>query len=138
MQICSFGSRSSIPVNILVCVRLQIYVRFVLSAKFHKGQAHCNFETKSPQVFNFRSGSAISNIFMINELDLLWLPNLQHWEYISFLGPNFLGMRGLILVLMSNVCYLAVILIFLVVAWWLLLVTGGYCSLPLVIARSYF
>ena len=32
-------------------------------------------------------------------------------------------MKGLILVLISNVCYLAVILIF----WWLL---GGYCSLP--------
>ena len=41
----------------------------------------------------------------------------------SFLGPNSPGMRGLILVLMLNVCYLAVILIFLVVTWWLLLVT---------------
>ena len=47
----------------------------------------------------------------------------QHLEYISFWGRSFPGMRVLILVLMSNVCYLAVILIF----WWLL---GGYCSLP--------
>ena len=46
---------------------------------------------------------------------------------------------------MSNVRYLAEILIFLVVTWWLLLVTqwlllvtGGYCSLPLVTARSHF
>ena len=56
----------------------------------------------------------------------------------------------LILVLMSNVCYLAVILIFLVVTWSLvtacyLVVTTGYCSLHggyyslLVVAvRSYF
>ena len=71
---------------------------------------------------------------------------------INFLfGPNFPGMR----VLMSNVCYLAVILIFwlllggycslpsgyywlLLGNWWLLIVTGGYCSLPLVTARSTF
>ena len=40
-------------------------------------------------------------------------------------------MRGLILVLMSNVCYLTVILIFLAVTWWFyLVVTAGYCSLP--------
>ena len=36
---------------------------------------------------------------------------------------KFLVLGGLILVLMSHVCYLAVILIFLVVTWWLLLVT---------------
>ena len=39
-------------------------------------------------------------------------------------------MEGLILVLMSNVCYLAVILIFLVVIARYLVVTTGYCSLP--------
>ena len=72
---------------------------------------------------------------------------LQH--FIAFLGPDFPGMRGLILALMSNVCYLAVIMIFLVVTarylvvtahylvvtaryWWLLLVTGGYCLLLLI------
>ena len=37
-------------------------------------------------------------------------------------------MRGLILVLMSNVCYFAAILVFLVV-------TARYCSLPVVTAR---
>ena len=99
------------------------YVRFVLSAKFHKNRAHFNFETKPVQVFKFRSRSTISNIiFMINKLDLLSLPDFIVLEYISFLGPNFPGMKGLILVLMSNICYLAVILIFLVVTWWLLLV----------------
>ena len=100
--------------------------------------------------YNFRSRSAVSNIiFMINELDLLSVPNFIALGYISILGPNFPGMRGLILVLMSNVCYLAVILIFLwllggycslssgycwllLITWWLLLVTGGYSSLLLV------
>ena len=100
--------------------------------------------------YNFGSRSAISNIFMINELDLLLVPNSIALGYISFLGPEFPRMRGLIHVLMSNVCYLALILIFLVVTCsycslsighcWLLLVTwwvitGGYCSLPLVSAR---
>ena len=54
-------------------------------------------------------------------------------------------MKGWILVLMLNVCYLAIILIFLVVTWWLLLitwwlllVTGSYCLLPLVAASSHF
>ena len=41
-------------------------------------------------------------------------------------------MRVLILGLTSNVCYLAVILIFFVVTWWLLLVTARYRSLRLV------
>ena len=59
---------------------------------------------------------------------------------ISFLGPNFPGVRGLVLVLMSNVCYLVVLLIILVVTWWLLLVTwclllvtARYCLFPLLI-----
>ena len=51
-------------------------------------------------------------------------------QYFSFLGPNFPGMRRFILVLMSNVCYLAEILIFLVVTARYLVVTAGYCSLP--------
>ena len=55
---------------------------------------------------------------------------LQH--FIAFLGPDFPGMRGLILALMSNVCCLAVILIIFVVTARYLVVTGGYCSLPLV------
>ena len=56
------------------------------------------------------------------------------------MGPNFSGMRGLILVLMSNMRYLAVILIFfvgyLVITaryWWLLLVSARYCSFPLLV-----
>ena len=38
---------------------------------------------------------------------------------------------------MSNACYLVVILIFLVVTWWLRVVTGGYYSLPLGTACSH-
>ena len=67
---------------------------------------------------------------------------INEWEYISFLGPIFPGMRGLILILMSNVCYLDVIWIFFLVAARYLMVTacycsllGGYCSLPVVTAR---
>ena len=64
---------------------------------------------------------------------------LEHWGYISFLGQTFLEMRGLILVLTLSVCYLAVILIFFLEATArYLVVTGGYCSLPLVTARSHF
>ena len=74
---------------------------------------------------------------MINKLDLLSLPDFIVLEYISFLGPNFPGMKGLILVLMSNICYLAVILIFLVVTTRYLVVIGGYCLLPLVTARPH-
>ena len=70
----------------------------------------------------------------------------QHWQYISFLGPNLPGMRGLILVLMSRVCYLALILIFfrgysvitacyLVITACYLMATGSYCSLLVVTAR---
>ena len=60
----------------------------------------------------------------------------KHQEYISFLGPNFPGMRGLILLLISNMCNLAVISIFLLVTWWLLLVllvTTHYCAFPLLV-----
>ena len=118
-RIYNFASRSSIP-----SIFHNYHVRFVLSAKFHQNWAHWNFESKSAQVFNFRSRSAISNIvFMINGLDLLWVPNFIAWKYISYLGPNFPGTKGLILVLMSNVCYLPVILIFMGLTWLLLLVT---------------
>ena len=66
---------------------------------------------------------------MINELDLLWLPNFIALGIYFIFGTNFRGMRGLILVLMSNVCYLAVILT--ACYWWLLLVTALHCLFPL-------
>ena len=63
------------------------------------------------------------------------MPNSIALEYILFLGINFPGMRGLILVLVLNACYLAVILIFLVVTARYLVVTGGCCSLLVVTVR---
>ena len=105
---------------------------------FIKVGTHRNFEAKSAQfwvkILNFQ----ISYLRLANltcpESHISW-----YWEYISFLGPNFPGMRGLILVLMSNVGYLAVILIFfggyLVVTALYLMVTTCYCSLLMVTAR---
>ena len=63
------------------------------------------------------------------------MPNFIALEYISFLGPSFPGMRELILNLMSNVSYLAVILGFLVVTACYLLVTGCYLEVLVVTAH---
>ena len=60
---------------------------------------------------------------MTNELNLPWVPNFIALRIYFHFGPNFPGMRGLILVLMSTVRYLTEILNFLVVTWWLLHVT---------------
>ena len=108
-----------------------------------------------PKFFNFGSRSAISSIiFMINELDLLWLPNfIALGIYFIFvtkfswneridtcfnvecvlLGRNFDFLGG----------YLVVTARYLVVTggycsllggyWWLLLVTARYCSFPLLV-----
>ena len=62
------------------------------------------------------------------------MPISEHWEFISFSGPNFPGMCGLILVLMSNAVLLGRNFDFLggylVVTARYLVVTAGYCSLP--------
>ena len=118
-----------------------------MSAKFHKTWAHCNFETKSAQVFHFRSRSAVSNIFVINEFDLLWLPNFIALQiyFISgtkfslnegidtcfdvecvLLGHNFDFLGGYSL-LPSGYCLL------LGGYWWLLLVNPCSCSFPLLV-----
>ena len=70
---------------------------------------------QDPQFSNIR--------FKINELDLLWVPNFLALEIYFIFGTTFFWNDRLILVLMSNVCYLVVILIILVVTCWLLLVT---------------
>ena len=106
---------------------------------FIKVGTHCNFETKSAQfrvkILNFQMSYLKLTNLTCSESQIL-----QHWEYILFLGHNFPGMMRLILVLMSNACCLALVffLFFFVVTWQLLLVTRGYCSLPLVTARSHF
>ena len=127
-----------------------------MNAKFHKNRAHWNIETKSAQVFNFGSKSAISNIiFMTNKLDLLWLTNFIALGIYFSSGTKFSWNEGIDTCFNVDVCYFTVILIFLVISacylvvtacycsllggyWWLLLVTGGYYSLPLVTARSHF
>ena len=130
------------------------HLRFILSAKFHKNQAHCNFETNSAQIFNFGSRSAILNIiFMINELDLLWVPNFMALGiyFISgtkyswnkgidtcfnvdciLLGRNFDFLGGHLVATARNLLITADYCLLPGGYWWLLLVTGGYCWLPLV------
>ena len=56
------------------------------------------------------------------------MPNFIALGIYFIFGTKFFWNVGLILVLMSNMCYLVVILIFL----WFLVVTAHYCSLLLV------
>ena len=129
---------------------------FDFSAKFYKDQAHCNFETKTAQVFNFRSRSTISNItFTINEPDLLWVPlfhsirNIfQFWNHIFLQWRDWSLCFNVECVLLGRNCdflgsCLVVTAFYLVVTagycllpggyWWLLLITARYCSFPLLV-----
>ena len=117
-------------------------------------QTNCNFEVKSAQAFHFGSRSAVSNIiFMINELDLLWVPNFIALGIYFIFGTKFSWNEGIdtcfnvecvLLGCNFDFCggYLVVSAHYVEVTagcsllpggyWWLLLVTGGYCSLLLV------
>ena len=117
-QICYFGSRSLTPSNIF------IISMFELSAKFHKNQTHCNFETKSAQVFKFVSRSAISALsgkfHSIGSIFYLWDQIFLEWGdwylflcWIVLLGCNSDFLGGYLVV---NARYLVV--------------TDGYCLLP--------
>ena len=59
-----------------------------------------------------------------------------------FLGPNLPEMNGLILFLMLNLCYMAVILNFLVVTWctahYLVVVTASYCNACYVVVNGIY
>ena len=69
-----------------------------------------------PKILISSQDPQFSNIiFKIDELDLLWVQNFIVLGIYLFLGPDFPGMRGLMLALKSNLCYLAVIFNFLVV-----------------------
>ena len=129
MQICYFGSRSLILINIF---KISMFSLFWVP--FYRNMAHCNLETKSTQVFNFRSRSSISNIvLMIHELDLLWLSNFIALRiYFIFRAKSSWNEVIDTCWIMSNECYLTVILIFFVVTWWSLVVTVRYRSLLLV------
>ena len=119
------------------------HVWFVVSAKFHKNQAHCNFETKSSQVFNLEWISAISNtIFMINEPGLFWVSNLIALGIYFVFGTKFSWNERIdthfnveYVLLGRNFDFLGG---YLVVSARYLVVTAGYCSLPLLTSRSYF
>ena len=76
---------------------------------------------------------------MINELDLLWLPNFIALGIYFIFGTTFSWNEG-ILLLGRNFDFLGGYLVvtahYLVVTaryWWLLLVTARYCSFPLLV-----
>ena len=86
-----------------------------------------------PRILISSQDPQFSNIFKTDELDLLWVQNFIVLGTYLFLGPDFPGMRGLMLALKSNMCYLAVIFNFFGGYWWLLLVTACYCPFPLLV-----
>ena len=120
-RIYNFGSRSSVPSTILIISMFDLH-KCQRSAKFHKSwntlqfwDQICPISSQDPQFSNI--------LFTINKLDLFWVPNFIALRIYFIFGTKFSWNEGLILVLMTYVCYLAVSLIF----WWLL---GGYCLLP--------
>ena len=138
------------------------------SSSQHSLQGHWNTQATPPRQGSdqrggskaFGSRSAISNIiFMINKLDRFWLPNfITLGIYFIFgtklswnegidacfnvecmlLGRNFDFLGGYLVVtarcLVVTLRYCSLLGGY----WWLLFVTGGYCSLPLVTAHSHF
>ena len=91
---------------------------------FTKIGAHSNFETESPQVYNFGLRSAISNIiFMINELDLLLVPNFTVLGIDFIFGTKFSWNEGIDTCFNFECVLLGRNFDFLVVTWWLLFVT---------------
>ena len=100
------------------------------------------------QIFNFRSRSAISNIiFMINELDLLWVPNFIALGIYFIFGTKFSWNEGIdtcfnveCVLLGRNFDFLGGCLVvtacYLVVTWWILVLTARYGWLLLAITFS--
>ena len=87
---------------------------------------------------------------MINELDLLWVPNFVALEIHFIFGTKFSWNEGIDTCLnVDTVCYLlrnfdflgfylVVTARYLVVTAGCFLLPGGYCSLLVVTARSHF
>ena len=117
LKIGSFGSRSSIPINILIINMFDLF----WVPNFIKIKQIPILRPNLPKFFILVQGPQF-------QISYLWLTNLtcsdcqisKHWKYISFFGPNFREMRRLILVLMLNGMLLGHNFDFL----------GGYCSLP--------
>ena len=76
-----------------------------------------------PRILISSQDPQFSNIFKTDELDLLWVQNFIVLGTYLFLGPDFPGMRGLMLALKSNMCYLVCNF---QLFWWLLVVTARY------------
>ena len=73
-----------------------------------------------------------NTIFKIYKLDLLWVPNFIPLEIYFIFGTKFFWNEGSILALMLNICYLVIIVTFLMVT---LVVTARYL---VVTGRSHF
>ena len=124
LQNCNFGSRSLIPINILIISMFECQIS--------KNRARWNFETKSVQVFNFGSRSSISNvIFMIKELNLLWLPNFIALGIYFVFGTKFSWNEGIdtwfnvkCVLRGRNFDFLGGYCSLLFVTWWLQVVTA--------------
>ena len=126
MQICNFGSRSSIQTNILTISMPDLFwmpnfIKIERIVILSPNPPKFLISDQDPQFWiTWPALIAKFHSFIFHSFKFYIFIN---WKYIIFLGPNFPGMRRLILIFLSNVCYLAVILIFLVVTWWLMLVT---------------
>ena len=133
-------------------------MRFVLSAKFYKNPAHCNFETKSVQVFNFGQDPQfpISYLWLTN--DLLWVSNFIASGIYFIFGTKFFWNEGidtcfyvkcvlfgrnfdfLGVCLAVTACYLVVTACYVVVTggdYSLLVVTARYRSFPLLVWTEF-
>ena len=119
-QIYNFGLRSSVPSTIIIITMFNLES----VPNSIKIGAYTILRPNLPKFLILIQDLQFSNIiFKINELDLLWVPNFIKLEIYFINGTKFFWNEGLMLVLTSNLCYLVEILIFLVITWWLLLVT---------------
>ena len=141
-RVYNFGSRSSIPSAIFVISMFDLF----WASNFIKIGHIAIFFTKTVQVFNSGWRHAISKIiFMINKLDLLWVPNFIALGIYFLFGTKFSWNKGIdtcfnveCMLLGHNFYFLGCYCWLLGGYWWLLFVTGDYCSLPLVTALSHF
>ena len=109
-RIYNFGLRSSLVSTI-----------FTISMLDHKSWSTLEFWDQVCPILG--QDPQFSNIiFKINKLGLLGVQNFIPFGIYFIFGTKFSWNEG-IDTWYSNMCYLAVILIFLVVTWWLLLIT---------------